>query len=362
MHKLIISCILTLGFTYSASAQVNGGLYAFEYLRMSNSPYVSALGGIAPASPDRNVSLTLQNPALLRPLFHQQLSLNYNAFYGDIHIANLQYAHHHEKSKTDFGVGIQYLNYGKLDFNDIYGNTNGTFQANDFSLNISAARQYNEKWRYGVTLKYAQSFLGDVSGSALLGDFGISYIDTVKKITIGAVAKNLGFTLKKYNPQNDAEYLPFDLQIGITKQLENVPIRLFAVVHHLNRWNIRYDNPADKTRNIFNQADTTDDNKKYFFDKLFRHFNFGAEIIFAKRLTFTAAYNHLRRKENGVANGQGAAGFSFGLSLELNKMQLRYGRAYYGSGGAYNEFGINIDVNKFLNTKHKKVTTAWYQH
>lgn len=362
MYKLTLTCLLFFGITLAAKAQVNGGLYAFEYLRMSNSPYVSALGGIAPASPDRNVSLTLQNPALLRPIFHQQLSLNYNAFYGDIHIANVQYAHHHAKSKTDIGFGIQYLNYGSLDFNDIYGNTVGSFNANDFSLNISASRQYSAKWRYGATLKYAQSFLGDVSGSAILADFGIAYIDTVKKITIGAVAKNMGVAIKKYNPQHNAEALPFDLQLGITKQLENVPIRLFAVVHHLNRWNIRYDNPADKAKNIFNQNDTSDIDKKYFFDKLFRHLNFGAEIIFAKRLTFTAAYNHLRRKENGVENGQGAAGFSFGLSLELNKMQLRYGRAYYGSGGAYNEFGINIDINKFLNLQHKEVTTAGYWH
>ncbi len=357
MIRNIIICISVIGCCLSVPlrAQVTGGMYAFEYLRMSNSPYISALGGIAPANPDRNVSLALQNPSLLRPSFHKQASLNYNAFYGGIHIANVQYAHHLDKSKTDVAIGVQYLNYGQLDYNDIYGNTNGTFNAADYSINLSASRQYLEKWRNGMTLKWAHSMLGDVSGSAVLGDFGISYFDTVKLITIGAVAKNIGFTAKRFNPNYVAEPLPFDLQLGITKQL-------FVVAHHLNRWNIRYDNPADKVKNIFVQEDTTAPEKKYFGDKFFRHLNFGAEIIFAKRVTFSAAYSHLRRKENGVDNSQGAAGFSFGLSVELNKMQIRYGRSYYGSSGAYNEFGFNLQLDKFISKKTSAESLGWNTH
>jgi hypothetical protein len=82
-----------LAFTFSsvlqANGQVTGGQDAFEYLRMSNSPHVSALGGYVPASPDKDVSFTLQNPALLNPSFHNQLSLNYNIYYAGIGIANL---------------------------------------------------------------------------------------------------------------------------------------------------------------------------------------------------------------------------------------------------------------------------------
>lgn len=354
----IISLIslITIATTSVSTAQVTGGRYAFQYLSTSNSPYVSALGGIAPANMSKNVSLTLQNPALLNPNFDNQLAVSHNFFYGNIGISNLQYAWHHEKSKTDFSAGIQYFNYGTIDQNDYYGNSQGTFYAADYSINVSASRQYRERWRYGATLKGAHSLLGGVSGLAFLADFGITYTDTTHKLVIGAVAKNLGIVAKKYNPNNDAEPLPFDLQLGIAKQLENVPIRLFAVVHHLNRWDIRYDNPADKIKNIFNPDEDTDD-KKYFGDKLFRHFNFGTEIIFGQKVTFTAAYSHLRRKENGLDNSQGAAGFSFGLNIDLNKLQVSYGRSYYGSSGAYNELGLIFDMNKMINTKSKKVNT-----
>src|ERR1700760_4560868 len=97
---------------FQANAQVTGGQQAFEYLRMSNNPHVTALGGYVPASPDNDVSFALQNPALLRPSMHNQLSVNYNIYYAGIGIANLQYGYHVAPLNTDFGFGVQYLNYG----------------------------------------------------------------------------------------------------------------------------------------------------------------------------------------------------------------------------------------------------------
>src|SRR5690606_36515850 len=164
--------------------------------------------------------------------------------------------------------------------------------------------------------------------------------------------------LKKYIPENEAEPLPFDLQIGITKGLKNVPLRLFVVAHHLYRWDIRYDNPADRVTNSFFEPEE-DDDKSYFFDKLYRHINFGAEIILAKKLTATVAYNHLRRRENGVADAMGLAGFSFGFGLELNKLQVKYARSYYGSSGAYNELGFNLQLNKFFGAGKNAEKWGW---
>lgn len=356
MHKYLrnILCgVLSTCGVYTASAQVTGGQRAFEYLRMSNSPYVSALGGIAPANPDRNVSLAWQNPALLRPLFDKQLSLNYNFFYANIGIMNAQYGFHSKKLATDFGVGVQYINYGNVRHFDEFGIEHGTAYATDNVIALSASRTYKGNWRYGVNLKWANSQLAGVSGMALLADFGLAYIDTTNLLTVGVVAKNIGVVVKKYNPNNTAEPLPFDLQFGITKQLKNVPLRLFVVGHHLYRWDIRYDNPDDVVKNIFDN-DTTSKEKSYFSDKLFRHLNFGAEVIIGKRLTATVAYSHIRRKENGFSNKMGLAGFSFGLSAELNKMQIRYGQTYYGSSGPYYELGFNFDVDKFIKTGSKK--------
>lgn len=338
----LLAC-LSLG----AGAQVNGGQFSFEYLRLPNSPHVSALGGINVAHPGSDISLTMQNPSLMRPELHNSASLNYNNFYSGISNANLAYGYYLPKANTALAFGVQYLNYGDFAATDVLGNNNGTFKASDYALSIAASRQYREHWRYGATIKFAQSSLADLKASAVLADVGICYEDTGKLLTLGAVAKNMGVVLKKYTAGNAAEPLPFDLQLGISKRFKHLPLRLFGTAHHLYEWNIRYDNPSDKSgSSVFGNSDSTV--KNYFADKLFRHFIFGAEITLAKRVTITAAYNHMRRKELSVDTKRGAAGYSFGAHLDLNKFQVFYARSYYSIAGPYNEFGLNIQLNKFI--------------
>lgn len=340
-----------------ANAQVTGGQDAFEYLRMSNNPHVTALGGYVPASLDNDVSFALQNPALLKPSMHNQLSVNYNIYYAGIGIANLQYGYHVAPLNTDFGVGIQYLNYGSFTNTDAQGNNLGNIRASDYSLNFTASRKYLTKWRYGATLKFAQSFLGDVSALAVLADVGITYDDTANLWNIGIVAKNMGVQLKQYNPANPAEPLPFDLQIGISKQLKNVPLRLYLIGHNLYEWDVYYNNPADKVNNTLITGNTDTTEGKHIVDKIFRHLNFGAELILGKRITISAAYNHMRRGELGVQDATGTAGFSFGAGINLNKLTVRYARSYYSSAGAYNELGLCFQLNKFFGVGKK--TEAW---
>ncbi len=353
---LIMLCL----FTYkNAGAQITGGQAAMEYLRLPNSPHISALGGISVAMPTNDISFALQNPSLMRPGLHNQLGLNYNRYYADINIMNLQYGYHVESLNTSFALGIQYLNYGKMSVTDAAGNQYGEFTPVDYGISLVASRQYKEHWRYGTTLKFAGSSLFDKSASALMADIGVNYYDTVSLIDIGIVAKNMGVTLKRYNT-GVAEPLPFDLQIGISKRFKHLPLRLFATIHHLYEWDIRYDDPALQQQSTLIGNDTNAKKKTYFADKLFRHFILGAELTIAKRLTLTAAYNHLRRGEMAdQMEKKGPAGFSFGAGLNLNKFQIHYSHAYYSIAGAYNEFGLNMQLNKLFGMGERGEKINW---
>lgn len=350
MPKRILTSILLLcAAALPAMAQVTGGQRAMEFLRLPSGPHVSALGGINVSNPDKDISLTMQNPSLMRPGLHNNLALNYNLYYSGVSLANMQYGYHVPKIETSFVLGVQYLNYGNFTRTDILGNNMGDFKANDYAITFGASRQYLTKWRYGAAVKYAQSTLYDKNAYAALADMGINYMDTVNLITIGAVAKNMGVMLKKYNPNNPAEPLPFDLQLGITKRFKYVPLRLLATVHHLYEWDIRYDNPADiQNGNLFGNTDTTTKQKKYFADKLFRHFIFGAEILIGKRLLVTASYNHLHRSEMAIKDKTGMAGFAYGVGIDLNKFQVHFARSHYHIAGAYNEFGLSMALNKLV--------------
>lgn len=335
-------------FCASATAQVTGGQFAFESLRLSNAPHVSALGGISVANPDNDIAFALQNPAMMRPGLHNNLQLGYNNFYSDIKQLNLAYGYHVPSVNTSFFMGVQYMNYGSITQTDPIGNTLGTFHAVDYALTFGASKTYLEHWRYGADIKYAASNFTSSKASAALIDVGINYFDTTTLWDFGATAKNMGVMLKNYTV-NNTEPLPFDLQIGVSKRFKHLPLRLIGTVHHLYQWDIRYNDPTNITGTTsLGTNDSVKDNKSHFGDKLFRHFIFGAELTLGKRIILSASYNDLQRQELKLSTLPGLAGFAFGAGLELTKFQVHYARAYYHIAGAYNEISLTLALNRLI--------------
>ena len=340
--------LLLLGLCHHTYAQVNGGAQSMSFLRLPQSPHVSALGGLVVASPSADVMFSLSNPALLRPEFHTQLGLNYNGYYSGTRISHLYYAHHQQNLKTTFGLGFNYVNYGTFNLTDALGQSQGTAKAADFVFSLTASRAYLERWRYGAALKYAGSTLPNARSFAVLADIGVVYADTGSQWYMGAAVKNAGVTLRRYDP-TVPQSLPLDLQIGVTKKFKKAPFSLMVLAHHLTRWDIRYDNPADAVNNelLLDNTQTTKE-KTYFADKLFRHFVFALDVNLGKRLEISAGYNHLRRGELSLTDKKGLSGFSFGGGLYLNRFTIHYARSYYHLAGAYNEVGISIAMNRLF--------------
>ena len=233
--------------------------------------------------------------------------------------------------------------------NQMLGITNAKVMA-DYAISLSASRSYLERWRYGATLKYAGSHLIQNKSAAMLLDFGLMYADTNSQWYAGAVVKNAGIQLQKYDINSGTQPLPIDVQIGIVKKFKKAPFSLSVLAHHLYTWDIRYDNPADQVDNSLLFNDNTQDTKKksYFADKLFRHFVFALDINLGRRLELSAGYNHLRRSELAIAEKKGLSGFSFGGGLYLNKFVIHFAQSYYHISGAYSEVGINFALNQLF--------------
>ncbi len=337
-----------LFFAHYAVAQVNGGSQMLSFLLVAQGPHTGALGGVVAVNPAPDVMLSRANPALLRPEFHQTLSVNYNFYYAGTKMSHVNYAFHHEKLQTTFGLGLTYFNYGELNQTNAIGQTTGTFQSADYMLSLSASRRYLAHWRYGATLKYAHSRLALQKAAALVADIGLVYADTAKAWYVGAVVKNAGVALKQYNPNAPAP-LPFDLQIGLMKKFKKAPFAISITGHHLYRWDIRYNNPADVVNNTLLFGDTTTSKTKtYFGDKLFRHLVFALDMRLGKRLELSAGYNHLRRSELAITERKGLSGFALGVGVYLNKMNLHVAQSYYHVAGPYTEIGLSLNVNQWF--------------
>ncbi len=325
-------------------AQTIGGNTVFNFLRLPATPQLTALGGINVSQISNDIGLAFNNPALLRKEMHTQMNAVFNSLYSGIRSYNLSLGYYHAKSNTNFLWGLNYLNYGSVQQTDASGNLLGQFRPTDWVMQLSASRTYLEKWNYGVTLKFIHSNYGQYRSTGIAADVGIVYRDSANFFSVSVVAKNMGTQLKKYDG-TDPDDLPFDLQAGITKRLENSPFSFSFTAHHLHRFDIRYNDAGFNADNGFEKDST----KKFTFDKLFRHFVLSATIYLGDNVEVAAGYNYLRRKELNIEQaGNGLTGFSLGVALLLKKLQVRYARSHYQNNTAYNQFGLNITLNQYF--------------
>lgn len=328
-----------------ARSQSLGGSTVYNFLKLSNTPQLTGLGGINISNQSSDVGLTFNNPALLRASMHSEASFVFNSFYAGIRNLNLVTAYHREKWQTTFAFGINYFSYGSIPETDFTGNVLGSFRPVDYVVQVSAARQYKERWHYGATLKFIHSGYGNYSSSGLALDAGLTYTDTANLVQVALLMKNMGAQISTYTGAG-ADDLPFDLQLGISKKLARAPLQFSLTVHQLHRFNIRYDDTAFNNENGFGQ---NANGKKYIFDKFFRHIVLAVQLFISDKVEISTAYNHLRRKELNIGNaGNGLNGFSLGVGVLLKKFQLRYARSYYQNNSGYNQFGLNIRLSDYF--------------
>lgn len=326
-------------------SQTLGGSTVYNFLRLSNTPQLTGLGGINVSNQSSDIGLAWHNPALLRPAMHTQANFVFNAFYGGIRNYHLLAGFRHEVLETTFAVGVNYFNYGSVPETDMLGNRSGDFRPSDYVVQISASRQYLERWYYGASIKFIYSNYGQYRSSGLALDAGISYADTASLIQASLVIKNMGAQLKAYTgtPSGD---LPFDLQAGISKRLARAPLQFSLTAHHLHQFDILYRDTAFNNENGFEQ---NMGDQKFTFDKVFRHIVLSTQLYISDKIELSAGYNHLRRRELSVGNtGNGLNGFSLGVGVLFKKLQVRYARSYYQNNIAYNQFGLSLRLNDYL--------------
>lgn len=323
-----------------AFGQTLGGQSAYNFLKLPSSPILAAAGGVNISNRAGEVGLTAGNPALLNPEVSKLLNVSFNAFLAGAKGYSLTGALHAEKLQTAFGGHISYIDYGSLPNTDAAGNVMGEFRPVDYVVQVSAARQYLEKWNYGLSLKFIQSSYGQFLSSALAADVGVLYTDSANAFSASVLVKNMGAQLTSF--AGEAEELPFDLQAGITKRLTKALLGFSLTAQHLQTFDILYRDTAFNRENNFTTSSST-------FARLFTHLVLATHVYLGKNIEATIGYNVLQQKELSVGNeGNGLTGFSAGLRVRLPKLQILYARSGYQRGIASNQIGITAHLDRLF--------------
>lgn len=338
MFKYFIGFLLMYSFFTNAQAV---DVTTFSFLNTSTNARQTALGGKILTLVD-DVDQPKWNPATINLDIDKKLSINYTSYLADISIGSISYAHRFSRYSKTVHSNITYLNYGTFIASDVDGNETGTFSASDIALSFGYSYQIpNTHIHVGANLKFIHSTIANFTSSAIAGDLGVIFYDSKKPYIFSLVLRNIGTQLNSFN--GTTEKLPFEIAIGASYMLENVPIRGYITIDNLQKWNISAPNPSNSTSDLDGNSTIEEIS---FLDNAFRHIIIGAELFPKRAINLRVGYNFKRGKELQLQNVRTFGGISFGFGLRMNKIKINYAYSKFHAASDVSTFGISIDLNK----------------
>ncbi|MEZ4875528.1 MAG: type IX secretion system protein PorQ [Flavobacteriaceae bacterium] len=331
-----------LGFFILAStaiAQV-GGRSTYQFLNLGISPRQVALGGKVVTNYDYDPTQGMYNPASINPEMDNQLSLNFNNYLGDVSYGTASYAYLWDRRTQVLHTGVTYINYGKFDGYDEQGNATSSFGGGEVALSFGHARNIAfTNFHIGGNVKFISSKLEQYTSYGVALDLAVMYVYEDWDLHITGVARNLGTQIKPYD--TTVEQLPFEVVLGISQTLQNIPIRWHFTLENMQRWNVAFANP---NRDEIDLEGNSTSEKITFIDNAFRHMIVGVELFPESGFNLRLGYNLRRGEELRIIEQRSFAGLSAGFSIKLNKLRLSYAYSKYNSAAATSFFGLNINL------------------
>jgi len=341
IRGLVITVFLLL--LFQAGMAQKGGESTYSFLGLANAARVAALGGEVVSLRDDDINMVFHNPALLSPGMHNNLALNYVNYFAGVNYGYASYSYSAGEI-GNFAAGMHYVNYGTFDRTDELGNSEGTFKASEYALNLFYSRIFlDSALSAGVNLKPIFSSLEQYSSFGLALDLGVSYYLASSLTTFGLVFKNMGAQISSYTANRES--LPFEIQAGITQGMEHAPFRFTLTFQHLERWDLSYTLQDDDLS--FSGGDSETSGFDEFADNLMRHVVLGTEFLIGKNFHVDLGYNYKRRKEMKVNARPGMVGFSMGFGFRVSKFHFSFGRASYHLAGGTSHFSLTTNLSEF---------------
>ena len=335
----MISSLLLYG---SASIGQIGGQTVYQFLNLVASPRQAALGGKVLTIYDNDVNQAHYNPATINPEMHNQLAINYGSYFGELTYGTASYAYTYDRHIQTFQAGINYINYGSFEGYDEQGQPTESFWGSEVALSMGYA--YNVPYtdlHIGASAKLISSSLETYQSFGGAVDLGALYIDERNDVNWALAIRNIGTQFSTYNGLR--EKLPLEILVGVSQELENVPIRWHLTLENLQQWNVSFSNPARAEQSF---DGTTTPEKVSFVNNALRHVIAGVELFPNRGFNLRLGYNFRRAEELRIVEQRNFSGLSVGFGLKLNKLKFNYSYSRYTLAGNTSLFGLSINFQE----------------
>lgn len=338
---LIISFFI---FQYSY-AQI-GGNTSFNNLNRIYSARSLSLGGSFISQSDKDLNLTISNPALLNSRMIEKFSFNQLFQTGGIQNGMISYVRNVANIHSIQNISLRYVNYGKNIETNEFGEKTGEFTPLDFILSTGFGKRINTHLSFGGQFNLLYSQYNSLTSFGLSFDFGGHYIlkDTTQSISF--ILKNVGYQIKGFNEDRKSS-LPTEIQVAYSHKLKHAPFRFNYLFHHLNKWDLTYFDPYKKGTIDPLTGDSIFPKKSTIFQKTALHFTPQIEILIGENLQLRIAFDYLKRYQMALSNRPGISGFSFGLGLNFKRFSMDYGFSAFSNAGNLNGISIISSIDQW---------------
>lgn len=330
-------CIL---FCTVAVGQI-GGKSVYQFLNLVTSPRQAALGGKVLTIYDEDVSQAFFNPAAINPEMDNRLSLNYGNYFGEATYGTAAYAYTYDRHLQTFHVGVNYVNYGNFDGYDENGLQTTNFTGSDIALSFGYG--YNIPFtdiHVGANAKLISSTLESYSSFGAAVDIGAMYIDERNDINWALAIRNVGTQITTY--AGTQEKLPMEILLGVSQEVENVPIRWHLTLENMQQWKLGFSNPNRAVGSI--DGEPTPE-KVSFLNNAFRHVILGIELFPQRGFNIRLGYNFRRAAELKILEQRSFSGISVGIGLKMGRLKFNYSYSRYTLAANTSLFGLTIDFS-----------------
>ena len=277
----------------------------FHFLSLPKSTHIAALGGENISILEDELGNALHNPALLSTVSNHTITLSYMNYMTGVNAGSAAYAFTSKEHLTWAFTG-EFLSYGKMTQTDEQGTVLGSFSAKDILLGGLFCYDFNTRWSGGVRLDLIYAHYEQFTALAMDVNLGLNYYHEEKEVSVSLQAAHIGAELKTFD--NVREKLPFDLTLGVSKDLRFIPVRLSLTMRHLTDWT------------------SSTNQKESAGKKLLNHLIVGIDIKPIQSFYIALGYNFQRADEFSLEGNSRWAGVSCGAGLQLKR--IKFGAAY----------------------------------
>lgn len=220
------------------SSELNAVSTMVPFLTISPDSRSASMGdvGVALFNPDAN-SAAWNNANLTFAENKTGFSLSYAPWLRQlVNDVGFSYLSGYSKISKNSAVSgsFRYFSLGNINFTDFDGNPTGSFNPNEFALDIGYATKFSEKFAMGVNLRYIYSNLVGsgirngidyTAGTSVAGDISMIYRDEIRaggkrhKFNVGLNLQNIGAKMT-YSSEEKRDFIPTNLKFGVGYKYE----------------------------------------------------------------------------------------------------------------------------------------------